>query len=512
MSGKWRIVAAVLALATVAFSGLKLSATTAGLSIDSFQEGAIPVTVFRQEQATGPLVVLVHGFAGSRPLMQPFAITLARNGYIAATFDLSGHGRNLAPLTGDLTQIDGATQVLVNDVTRVADALQSRLETTGPLAVLGHSMSSDIAVRFAQSRDDVLATIGVSLFSPAITADSPRNLLIINGALEGRFKESSRALLSQLAPQEDVQPEVTYGSLAAGNVRRLVEADSSEHVGVLFSQESMSEALDWLNLVFGRQSQEGAYTDRRGGYIALLVVSIVLLWWSLASFLPRLKTDNANSGLTGLKLAGVLLIPMLSTPLLLHWVPTDFLPVLVGDYLAVHFLLYGLLTVLFARLFRRSMAAHSSAQRHLTPIAPMRLALTTLALLLMSAPLCMVIHWQIASFLPTPARLPLMFAVLIGTLSWFMADEWVMREQVRWTFAYLASKCCFLVSLGIAVALNFEGLFFLLLIVPVMVPLLLVFGLLSRWSHASTGSALPAALNNAAVFAWAIAVTFPLVQ
>ena len=47
-----------------------------------------PVTIFQpQSAAPAPVVVIAHGFAGSQQLMQPFAETLARNGYIAVTFD-----------------------------------------------------------------------------------------------------------------------------------------------------------------------------------------------------------------------------------------------------------------------------------------------------------------------------------------------------------------------------------------------------------------------------------------
>jgi hypothetical protein len=39
----------------------------------------------------------------------------------------------------------------------------------------------------------------------------------------------------------------------------------------------------------------------------------------------------------------------------------------------------------------------------------------------------------------------------------------------------------------------------------------LAFGLVSRWSYAATNHPLPGALANAAVFAWGIAVTFPMI-
>ena len=43
-----------------------------------------------------------------------------------------------------------------------------------------------------------------------------------------------------------------------------------------------------------------------------------------------------------------------------------------------------------------------------------------------------------------------------------------------------------------------------------MLATFLVFGLFSRWTWRATGHPLPAALANALVVAWALAVTFPL--
>ena len=54
-------------------------------------------------------------------------------------------------------------------------------------------------------------------------------------------------------------------------------------------------------------------------------------------------------------------------------------------------------------------------------------------------------------------------------------------------------------------------LFFLVIIVPAILLLFLAFGLISRWSYAATRHQLPGALASAAVFAWAIAVTFPMI-
>jgi len=110
-----------------------------------------------------------------------------------------------------------------------------------------------------------------------------------------------------------------------------------------------------------------------------------------------------------------------------------------------------------------------------------------------------------------PARIPLMAAIACGTLPYFVADEWLTRGAQARRGGYALTKFCFLLSLAIAVGLNPMKLFFLIIIVPAILLLFLAFGLISRWSYQATHHPLPGAVANAAVFAWAIAVTFPMI-
>jgi hypothetical protein len=118
----------------------------------------------------------------------------------------------------------------------------------------------------------------------------------------------------------------------------------------------------------------------------------------------------------------------------------------------------------------------------------------------------------VTSFFPGPERLVLIFAMLIGTLLFFLADEWLTRGMGAARGAYAVSKILFVFSLAAAVALDPYRLFFLIIIVPVIVPFLVVFGLWSGWIYRRTGHPLIAGIANALIFAWAIGTTFPLVQ
>ena len=52
-----------------------------------------PVSIYSDPTVSnGPLVVVTHGFAGSRQMMQYISRDLARAGFTAAAFDFYGHG------------------------------------------------------------------------------------------------------------------------------------------------------------------------------------------------------------------------------------------------------------------------------------------------------------------------------------------------------------------------------------------------------------------------------------
>src|SRR5664279_1978737 len=87
------MIALVLALAILT-ALFQLHGQYAGVRTSTVEVGGAPTTIYRPSSgAAAPVVVVAHGFAGSGRLMQSFALTLARNGYIAATFDFPGHGR-----------------------------------------------------------------------------------------------------------------------------------------------------------------------------------------------------------------------------------------------------------------------------------------------------------------------------------------------------------------------------------------------------------------------------------
>jgi len=506
----WRWLVGLLALAAIGVAIHQLESAASGVAVSTQRLGTTPVTVFRPaaSAAPAPVVLIAHGFAGSQQLMQPFALTLARNGFVAVTFDFPGHGRNPAPMRGGLADQDQSLRTLLASM-QAMGAFAGGLATAegGPAryAVIGHSMASDVVVRHAQTHAGVQASVGEQT-----PPDSPRNLLVIDGALEpGVMASEALRVVGRVAGAAPAH-DTTYGRFADGTARRATLAPGVEHIGVLYSGHTLGETLAWLNAAFERPPAARPFIDARGPWLGLLLIGVVALAWPLSQHLPRIAAAAPAVRPRGRwwrwrGQAPLTLLPALITPLVLWPLPSDFLPILLGDYLVLHFGLYGLLTL----------AGLLWAGRRPPPLPPGRAIALTVAVLLASAYALLAVGLPIDRYVfnvrPESVRLPLMLALCAGTLPYFLADEWLTRDAGAPRGAYFASKLCFLLSLVLAIVLDPARLFFLAIIVPAILLMFVIYGLFSRWAGRGSGHPAVAALANALAFGCFIGVTFPLV-
>jgi hypothetical protein len=490
------IIEALIPLALIALSVWQLEADRQGLSIQPLAvPGGTPATLYwRNAAGPAPVVVIAHGFAGSRQLMESFALTFAHAGYLTVSYDLLGHGRNPTPMSGDVTTVDGTTRLLMAELGQVAQAALALPEADGRLAYLGHSMASDIVVRQALETPPVRATIAVSMFSQAVTANAPSDLLIIVGGFETRLGEEALRALHLADPEAG--PGTSVGDPAAGTGRRVVFAPGVEHVGVLFSETSLREALAWLDAAFERD-QEGAIAAR-GGWIALLLLSVIALAWPLAKLLPT--RDDATVRLPSGRFRIAAIAPALIVPLLLWPVETQVLPVLVADYLALHFALYGTLTLFL--LGRWGALSGQFGARALWIGA----AVALFGIGVFGAAL----DRYAVSFFPHAGRVAIIAALALGSVPFMLGDALLTEGGRASTWRVILVRGVFLASLGLAVALNFEALFFLIIILPVILLFFLLFGTMSGWVGRRTGLPVAGGIGLGLLLAWALGVTFPL--
>jgi len=491
-----RVLLAAIAAILMALSIWQLEQDRSGLTIRPLEgTGTTSASLYlRDTDAKAPVVVIAHGFAGSRQLMEPFALTLAQAGYLVASFDFEGHGRNPVPMSGDVTSPDGTTRLLMAETARVARAALAHPRADGRLAYLGHSMASDIVIRQALSDPPGDAVVAVSMFSQAVTGAEPVNLLAVSGAWETRLVQESLRVLRLTDPE--AQLGQTTGDPAQGTGRRAVAAPMVEHVGVLYSQTALAEARDWLDAAFGRSSD--GPVPARGGWIALLLVATAALGWPMARSLPRARMACPQPGRRGFWLAA--LVPALVTPLLLAPFDLRFLPVLVADYLAVHLAVYGAITLVFC--WRLGLLRGQFPARAFWVAG----AVAVFGIAVFGG----VLDRYVASFVPHAGRVPVVAGLALGAVPFLLGDAILSAGGRAPVWRVLVLRVAFLASLALAVALDFECLFFLVIILPVIVLFFLLFGTMGGWVGRRTGLPAAAGIGLGLVLAWSLGVSFPM--
>ena len=480
----WAIGLIALVAAFVAI--WQLERPRAGLEITPMVVGTTPATLYRQPDASAPAVVIAHGFAGSRQLMESYALTLARAGYQVVSFDFKGHGRNPVPMSGDVDAIDGTTRLLVNEVLAVVEA--SAGLAPDPIAVLGHSMATDILVRAAAENQRIGPVVAVSMFSQEVTSEAPADLLMITGQWEGALRSFAVDALRMVDPAAGEGDTATAGEVR----RRAIVAPYVEHVGVLYSSTGLTEAVAWLDSAYDRQSDRSIAAT--GPWLLLLLAAIVTLAAPLARLLPEKRITREP--LEVRQFAILLIVPALVAPLIAVWIDIGALPVLVADYLMVHLLIYGVLQMALLWLFGVPWGRFS--------------IIGAVALLIWGlGAFGLALDRYGASFVPSVERLVIIAVLAAGAVPFMAADALASRAGREGLGRRLLLRIVFFISLAIAISLDFERLFFLAIIAPVIVLFFLVFGLMGRWVGRRCG-ALTAGVALGLILAWALGVTFPL--
>lgn len=484
-----RVLVLVLAALVTLAAIWQLEQQRAGLGISARSVGETPVTRYAAPGATGPVVVVAHGFAGSRQMMQAYSTDLARAGYRVWAFDFEGHGRHPQPMSGDVDSLDGTTRMLVEQTRDVVTAAQSAEGWDGAVALLGHSMATDIIIRAAINDDRIGPLVAISAFSEAVTATAPDNLLLISGAWEPGLRDFARDAVAMV----DTETGEAETARADGITRRAVVAPWAEHVAVLHSRAGRAEAVAWLDAAYDRQSD--LEIRATGQWVLALMFAIVALAWPLARLLPD-RAPPAPPPLTGGRFALAVLIPAVLAPLLAVQVDLAVLPVLVADYLALHLAIYGLVQLAIAWAFGLRPAG-------LRPLAMLALLAWGLGVF------GFALDRYGANFWPTPDRMTIIAALALGAVPFMLADAVLTCGGRAPLWQRLVARAVFLGSLALAVLLDTERLFFLAMIAPVILLFFLIYGLMGRWVAARAGAA-SAGIALGLILAWALGVSFPL--
>lgn len=483
-AGVWLV--ALLSAGLIALSLWTLSDLHKGVRVQQVMLGDTHATLYRPDGAqAAPLVVVAHGFAGSRRMMTALSLTLAGSGFAVVAFDFIGHGRDSRLMSPDIGSLAGTTAQLVDQTRAVALAARGLpgVDAAAPMALLGHSMATDVVIRAAQDLPDVAAVVAISMYSDVVTPSYPERLLVISGEWEHRLREVGLRLV-HMVDDAAVEGETARRGPVA---RRAVAAPHVEHVGVLYSPTTLQEARDWIAAAMGREVTGKPATT--GLWMLVLMLGIVLAfvpvsrlfgprltarplalrWFLCALALPVLPAAGAMVALAG---AGTV---------------AGFLPL--TAFLAVWGLLQ--LALLWWQGWR--------------PDAPRWGPLVVL--LGWSLGFALVLDRVFSTFVPTGPRALLMAGLLIGTLPFALADSALASGAPLWRRVLL--RCVVLVTLAGAMLAAPSRLGLIFTVLPVLVLFWLVFGSFCRWTGARAGVT-TAALGAGLALAWSIAASTPL--
>lgn len=478
---------ALLALGVAVWAVTMLERERGGLLRQDLTLAGAPVTLLRpQGEAPLPLVVVAHGYAGSRQMMRALSTMLGQNGFSVAALDLPGHGRHAQPMTGDITRLDGATARLVDHVVAVTEALRQRPDIAGPVALVGHSMATDIVIRAAARLPDVAAITAISMYSDAVTPHHPARLLIISGAQEGRLRSVALDAARQIDPAAGEGETVATDEVQ----RRAVAAPLVGHVGVLYAATTLIETRDWIAAAMAVPAT--ALPPQTGLWIGLLLTAVVASAWPLATTLgPARPIAPLLGRRTAIRALVLPILPALAATTLL---PDGLLGLAAFGKLAAFLGVWGVVQMVV--LWR---AGHRPA--------PPRALGTAVLLFWGLGVFALALDRYGAAFLPTGPRLPVLALLLPSALIFTLADAaltggagWVIRSAAR-LLPLITLLAAMLLAPMLGVAFT---------VIPVMILFWLVYGLAARWVAARTGPT-TAGVALGVILAWAIAASTPLI-
>ncbi len=492
-----RALAAGVALLCLVLGVLGLARADDGLERVASVVGGVPLETVTPVGATGrgPGVVVVHGFAGSVPLVRGFADTLARHGTTVVLLDLAGHGAARRPF--DRAALDGDVR------TALAHLRERPGVDPARVGLLGHSMGAGAVLRRAAADPDVAATVAIS--TGGGDAAGVRNLLVLAGGLE---QERIRAAGPALTGLD--RPDTTAGDPAAGTARRFGEVAGVEHVSVLFATATHRAVVDWFGPTLGVAPGPPLLPLHRAGP-ALLLHLAALLGAAVAAtaLLPRRPRsgrggDHPAPGRAAGPLAAAAPVLAVAVAVLVQRaVPAGWLPVEVADY-AIGFIgVTGAALLLLARLRPRPAAAPPTERSRTTAVA---LLLTALTVVGFAVPA----HLGWAHSVPSGVRLWLLVpafaasALLCGGL-----EAWARgRPPLRAAAAHAWGAAA--VVLGLVAAVLAGAPSFVLFVAPLFAVLLVWQGVLAATLRARSAPLAAVAVVGGALLAWPLALTFPI--
>jgi len=192
-----------------------------------------------------PIIVTLHGLAGSKEGMYAFNIELARRNFTVVSVDLAGHGDS--PLAYDIAD----TASMAQDAYAALRYVQANWDNVDneSYGVLSHSLGFRVAIElkdFPIAPKGYAAVGDVGQMSLGEYIDFPGNLLIAVGEYDEMITVGDALQAIRTATSNDsAEADVTYGSLVNQTAYRLALAPT-DHVFEAVDGTIVQESTEWL--------------------------------------------------------------------------------------------------------------------------------------------------------------------------------------------------------------------------------------------------------------------------
>jgi pimeloyl-ACP methyl ester carboxylesterase len=250
-----------------------------------------------------PAILASHGYINTREMQSPFAIELARRGFVVLAIDMAGHGYSGGAVgTDDGGGPDGLKYLqglpFVN-----RDEIGLEGHSMGGVPVIGAALAQPQGYRSMVLEGSTTPEIG-QIGAPSPTF--PRNVQVVFGGydefapLMWRESEGARvgqspkmmALFGQTVP---VTPGQIYGDIDQGSARRLIIPPVT-HPMEHFSAAGVGAAVDWFQRTLSGEASPKPPTDqiwlwKDVGTLIALIGFAVLVLGTFHALAPRLKAD-----------------------------------------------------------------------------------------------------------------------------------------------------------------------------------------------------------------------------
>ena len=555
---RWLLIQALLLIVLLAVFGLasfQVRAYERGVARESFMvRGAIPVPVLRFTPEAGQrlnvVAVLAHGYSANKELMSSFAVDLARQGITTYTFDFPGHGASLVTYGGAA----GLSPVkeLVASLGEVVDyALAHAPAPNTRLVLVGYSLGT-IAVGEYALQHPTQPTIAATVLVAGILGDRPtrtvpRSLLVLSGQfdLPGINDTARRVMAAGCGVAVQAITNTYQCGASAVTERRRVVLAGLDHISIVTAGSTHAVVLGWLRAtVDPRIGTVPVNTDARLhwmllGFLAAALASLPLLALGAAALRlrPRVAGGAGTSPRTGpteesmrppvpgwlalLAYGGVLVGALALLKLYLpasFWAPEPFpfgfMRQQVSGDATVLLLLAGSLlvgTLALVPALRRAVA---------WPRWPgwwrqVALALAVAVFLYATIGSLSSFAWESLTLSPQRLWRAGVYALLV--LPFFVGLRALLgaatrRRPYRGTLAELGYTLLVLVTFGAAIAMNFERLSYLGILLPIVAIALLASAGIAAWARRVLAHpTLTLALGQALLLGWLLAAPLPLI-